>query len=177
MCKILHLDDSHLQQTLVQRIFDKNTYDTFILQSAYSIAEALNLLKKEHFDIIIADLNLPDSTRENTVKTLKKNFPYTPIIAISCEEDIEIVLQAIRDGVDCFINKNWELKQLPYTVLTILEKNKIIEQAKDTITNSIKEQSKAMVRSLTDGLERTMSLSRATSSKLKLLKEQRALYG
>lgn len=53
------------------------------------IAENMQLAKsflcEQNFDVIITDLNLPDSNRHQTVGTLKEIAPLTPLLVLTCD--------------------------------------------------------------------------------------------
>ena len=67
--------------------------------SAYCVEEAKSLLKKEHFDLILLDVNLPDGNgfdfAEETVS--RCNVPFLFLTAHNLEEDI---IQGLRAGAE-----------------------------------------------------------------------------
>lgn len=177
MCRILHIEDSGMQKTLIAMIFAKADWESFQLTWVASMAEAKVKLATEAFDIIIADLNLPDSDRADTINTIRGISPDTPIIAVSCEEDYEIAMQTIRDGVDYFISKNHDLKLLPMTVLTVLEKRRISKETRETFVKATKDSLGEMSKEMNKGLDRTIAMAKKTSAKLARYKEQGLMYG
>ena len=107
-------------------------------------------------------------------------IPYAtkiPIIAVSCDGEYDVAMQALRDGVDFYINKEWDLKQLPLTVLTVLEKRKMFKEASESFVRATKSSLGAMSKELNAGLDRTISIAKRTSAKLAKYKEEGRMYG
>ncbi len=73
--------------------------------SAPRLAEAIRLVKTCTFDIILIDLNLPDSTGIETFSALKEAAPELPIVILSGRDDDELALQAMHEGAQDYLVK------------------------------------------------------------------------
>lgn len=69
--------------------------------------EAIELLQKVHFDLIITDLNMPDFDGFFLVNELRKlqEYAITPVIVISADNTEQNLVQILNEGADDFINK------------------------------------------------------------------------
>jgi diguanylate cyclase (GGDEF)-like protein len=70
---------------------------------ATSILEALDLLIESSFDIILLDLNLPDSQGLATFNAIYEHCAYIPIIVLSAQDDKDLALRVIREGAQDFL--------------------------------------------------------------------------
>ena len=90
-----------------------------------NLTDGLTKLDHEHYEIILLDLNLPDSRGLETIKSIRKTFPKIPVIVLT-GDDTELTENAALDlGVQEYLVKG---KFEPY----ILQK---------TIKNAISRQS------------------------------------
>lgn len=85
---ILVVDDEPSWQTLLQRFLEKKGY---IVRTAGSAIEALQLLKKYKPDLIMTDIRMPDMNGFDFLHTLKEqpSFAATPVVFLSGIDDYE----------------------------------------------------------------------------------------
>src|SRR5262245_48921657 len=74
------------------------------LTLAATLAEARRLLERERFDLVIADLHLPDSPGPATVEALVRNC-LSPVIALTGDEDPALRERAMAGGAYDFLLK------------------------------------------------------------------------
>jgi CheY-like chemotaxis protein len=67
-----------------------------------SLFDGLRTLQDGSFDLIVADLNLPDSQGIQTVKHLRQDAPQTPVIVLCSTADREAGIAAVRLGAHDF---------------------------------------------------------------------------
>jgi len=93
--KILIVDDDQEMGEILADILDYSGYNVHWVGSG---AEALQIIQKSSFNIILLDLLLPDT---NGIDVLKKIFqikPETTVIMISGHGTIQSALKAVRLG-------------------------------------------------------------------------------
>jgi diguanylate cyclase (GGDEF)-like protein/PAS domain S-box-containing protein len=73
-------------------------------QIATTLAEALERLARERYDLIIADLHLPDSAGSDTVAALVRACDY-PVIALTVDESAELRAHAVAGGAYDYLLK------------------------------------------------------------------------
>lgn len=94
--------------------------------SAYSLAEAREMINSKEIDLVILDDSLPDGKGLGLYKDI--NFFDSPIIMLTSNKDIENKAQAFELGVVDYIEKPFNVKELMIRVqarLKIQDKNKI----------------------------------------------------
>ena len=93
--KILILEDDAVDKKLLQRLLSESSLRVSKVECAESLAGALKLLDKSHFDIVLSDLNLPDSRGLDTLAGISEKYPEAAIVVITGECDEELGLKAI----------------------------------------------------------------------------------
>lgn len=93
-----------------------------------TLAESLERLNDEYFDLIIIDLGLPDSEGLDTLFKVKEVSPGIPIIILSGTDNREVILQAMRVGAqDYLIKGQVDIRDLERSVLYAIERKKAEE--------------------------------------------------
>lgn len=86
--------------------------------------EALKILPRERFDLIITDINMPDINGLELVSFVKKNDLYKniPLIIISTESSKNDIAKGLSLGADEYIVKPFKPEELQSIVLKYLHK-------------------------------------------------------
>jgi cyclic di-GMP phosphodiesterase len=86
-----------------------------------SAAEALALLRREHFDLVISDIMMQGMTGLEMVPHVKEIAPDTLIIMISGAQTIESAIESLRVGAFDYLMKPFELQFVEAVVRRALE--------------------------------------------------------
>ncbi|MBK8959141.1 MAG: sigma-54-dependent Fis family transcriptional regulator [Proteobacteria bacterium] len=79
---------------------------------AANIAEALALLKQEHFDLCLTDMRLPDGNGLDLVADIARRHPGMPVAVITAHGNMESAITALKSGAFDFVTKPVDLKDL-----------------------------------------------------------------
>ncbi|AKN29927.1 XRE family transcriptional regulator [Clostridium carboxidivorans P7] len=118
MNKILVVEDDPKINKMVQTLLRKNEYEVV---AAFSGTEALLLLEKESFDLILLDLMLPGLSGEEILAKINEEFQI-PIICVSAKDDLGTKLELIRDGADDYITKPFNNEELIVRIGAVLRR-------------------------------------------------------
>lgn len=99
---VLIVDDDPSICTLLEKVMRSNDLDT---QTAGSGAEALALLDKKSYDIILMDVMLGDMEGFEVIKTIRERGILTPIMIISGRNEDYDSLYGLSIGADDYITK------------------------------------------------------------------------
>lgn len=125
MTKILIVDNSPGERLLAGRLIenpDENDEDGELTALyATSGAEALELLKVEHPDAVVTDLQMRDMDAVALVQQVKSRFPFTPVILMTGDGNERVAAKALRCGAASYVPKNDFAHDLRPTVATVLE--------------------------------------------------------
>lgn len=94
-----------LAAKLVRVVLDKNQrYDTKITHVT-RIAEALKKVEEDLFDVVLLDLNLPDSTSEETLQRFGDMARQMPVIVLTGNDSEEVGVRAVQLGAQDYLVK------------------------------------------------------------------------
>lgn len=107
--RVLHIEDSDDDVALIRATLERSeiSYD---LTVANTLAEGLALAAVEEFDVVLLDLNLPDSDAGETVTSFTQKFPSVPVVVCSNQTSPETALTTIAQAAHDFWPK-WQPSQ------------------------------------------------------------------
>ncbi|MFQ5510301.1 MAG: sigma-54-dependent transcriptional regulator [Candidatus Krumholzibacteriia bacterium] len=119
---ILLVDDQDsirffLEKTLVQEGYEAHTASTG--------QEAIDVTQKVIPDLILLDLKLPDMDGLEVLKRVKRMFPEIGVVMITAFGDIEIAVEAMKEGAYDFVTKPINLDQLLIVIRKNLESKRL----------------------------------------------------
>lgn len=108
--KILHVEDSDTDAYAVERALSKDPSTHYTLQRACTMAAAEEMLKSgpQDWDLVLLDLELPDSTgRNDTYRriSMAKNNDDIPVLILSGVNDQSLAVHMVDDGAEDFVRK------------------------------------------------------------------------
>ncbi len=129
--KILVVDDNSTNVELISVQLKPYNYD---LRKAYDGEEALEMIKKEHPDLILLDLMMPRMSGYEVCKILK-NDPATqliPVIIVTALKELDDKIKAIELGADDFLMKPYNKLELVTRIKSLLR----VKQLYDALDSS-----------------------------------------
>ena len=103
--KILLIEDNPGDAYLIEDNLEEFADFSYELKSVGTLTEALSILKKQPFDVIVLDLGLPDSDGVNTFFRIHNENPLIPLIILSGSNDEEIGAYSVEKGARDFFVK------------------------------------------------------------------------
>jgi CheY-like chemotaxis protein len=103
--KILLIEDNPGDAYLIEEHLEEFANFSYELKIVETLDEALRVLKKKHFDVILLDLELPDSEGVNTFLSVHNKNPRVPIIILTGLNDEKIRSYALKKGAQDFLVK------------------------------------------------------------------------
>ena len=102
---LLLVEDSPTDAVLLERFLAKSDCQCQVKHVA-TLAAACDALAEASFDLVVLDLNLPDSVSLPTLHAIRCHFTDVPIVVLSGEFDKNLAEQAYALGVSAYFNKN-----------------------------------------------------------------------
>ena len=121
MTKILVIEDD---KELLKGLIDNLTLEGYKVISAQDGERGLELVKKEHPDLIILDLMLPKLSGEEVCRTLREENNLTPIIMLTARGEESDKVKGLRLGADDYLTKPFSLLELFARIEAILRRVK-----------------------------------------------------
>ena len=116
--KILIVDDDKDLSFIISETLKKYS---FIPTAAYSAEMAYDLLEKNTYNIVILDINLPDSSGFEICKEIRK-MSKVPIIFASARSSVTDKVDGLDMGGDFYLSKPYTLKELVATVNALVRR-------------------------------------------------------
>jgi diguanylate cyclase (GGDEF)-like protein/PAS domain S-box-containing protein len=121
--EILLIEDNPGDARQVQEILCDVPGFAYQFDWANRLSSGMKHLESNHTDIVLLDLNLPDSYGYETYQQLHQRFPDLPIILLTGLEDEQLGLRAVRDGAQDYLAKgNLEGNLLTRTIRYAIER-------------------------------------------------------
>ena len=115
---ILYVDDEE-DNLLVFKSFFRKLY---LVATALSAEEAIQILEKERVDLIVSDQRMPHMTGVEMFERIRKRFPDIIRIILTGYSDLQAVIDAINKGkVYHFLAKPWNPEELKIILDNSLE--------------------------------------------------------
>jgi two-component system, NtrC family, response regulator PilR len=81
-------------------------------RTAADVATAQKLLRAEHFDLCLTDMNLPDGNGLGLVEWIQSNASTVPVAVITAHGNVESAVKALKLGAFDFVSKPLDLSGL-----------------------------------------------------------------
>lgn len=105
MPKILIIEDDVSIHNVIEELLKKESYNTY---NAYSGTEAILMLEKEKYDLILLDLMLPAISGEEIIERVNN----TPIIVLSAKISSDDKVNCLLKGANDYVTKPFDSKEL-----------------------------------------------------------------
>lgn len=90
--------------------------------------EALEMVKRNDYDLVFLDIRMPDMSGIEVLKTVKNLYPHILIVMITAYGSVETAIEAMKSGADDFIMKPFEPDQLQLLVEKLVNQKKLVDE-------------------------------------------------
>lgn len=113
--------------------------------------EVLKALEKEHFDIILLDINMPGMNGIDTVEIVRQKYPKVKVLMLSMFNDIRNIQKVIKAGAHGYLLKDSSKKELVEGITTVLEGGTFfVDQVKEVLIHGLRSENSFNEVKLTD---------------------------
>ncbi|MDH5719548.1 MAG: response regulator [Spirochaetia bacterium] len=106
--KVLLVDPNIALYEIISELLSEKMHVNY----APSAKEALILNKKENFDLLISEIELPDEDALDFIKIIKENSPNIMVVVTTEKATVEKAVSAVRLGTLDFIQKPFTIEEL-----------------------------------------------------------------
>ena len=118
MLKILTIDDHEVVRRGLKDMFTK---ESATFGEARSGAEAVELVRKQPWDIAVLDISLGGRSGLEVLSELKQLRPRMPVLILSMHAEEQYAVRAFKTGASGYINKASSGEELRKAILKILK--------------------------------------------------------
>lgn len=120
----------------------------------------LELLQKENIDVVLLDMNFESTENLGEeglywLKEIKENNPSQVVIMITAYGDVELAVEALKQGASDFILKPWDNEKLYATILNCLD----LSKTRDKL-NALTSEQKELKQSFNQGSQEILGNSK-----------------
>lgn len=164
-------DEENLQEALKLNL-ELEEYD---VTSAWNGVEALELIHKEHFDLLILDVMLPELDGIGVVESIRLQNNNIPILILSAKSSSADRVLGLKKGADDYLAKPFNLEELLLRVSKLLQKSKQLAERKPVAQQYVFGKNKIDFSGLqcTNGAGEVITLTKKEMMLLKLLIENK----
>ena len=136
MFKILIAEDDKELRLLFQRVLTRSGY---AVQGACDGKEALAMLDKDYFDLIISDVMMPNVDGYELVSSIRDSGINIPVLMISAKDAYDDMRQGFLSGSDDYMVKPVNVNEMVLRVGALLRRAHMINDRRQTIGSTVME--------------------------------------
>lgn len=127
MFNILVADDVANIRRLYEYTLEKNGFKVF---SAENGEMALDIIEKQHIDLMILDVMMPKKDGYEVLKTLRESGSSLPVLIITAKDAAEDLRRGFALGTDDYMTKPVDEMEMILRIKALLRRSKIAEEQK-----------------------------------------------
>jgi two-component system, NtrC family, response regulator PilR len=121
--RILVVDDEPNLRELLRIVLEGDGH--FVLLAA-TFSEAMEVLTKEQFDLVICDIFLPDGNGLDIVRTYHATNPKTAFVVITAHTTPAHAVTALREGAVEYLSKPFDVEELQVVIAKQLRRTQVV---------------------------------------------------
>jgi PAS domain S-box-containing protein len=102
LARVLLLEDADADARAVESLLRQFSFD---VSRSRRLSDALTALRSDEFDVVLADLGLPDSTGLDTLEALRQHAVGLPIVVMTGHDDESTAVRAVAAGAQDYLIK------------------------------------------------------------------------
>ena len=116
--EIIIVDDKKIIRDGLKAIFSRS--DNFVIKSEASNGkEAIQLISKNNYDVVIMDINMPEMDGIETTRRIKKRNQKIKILTNSCHVHSHYIYEMLEAGATGFIKKGDDIDCYKEAIWTV----------------------------------------------------------
>ncbi|MCJ7497416.1 MAG: sigma-54 dependent transcriptional regulator [candidate division Zixibacteria bacterium] len=123
--KIMVIDDEESMCRFMQIMLQKEGYE---VTSTVSSKEALEEIKNKNYDLVIADLMMPEMNGLELLSRAKSISPDINFIVMTAYASVDTAIEALKKGAFDYITKPFKVDEIKIAIKKSLEQKKITEE-------------------------------------------------
>jgi DNA-binding NtrC family response regulator len=121
--KILIVDDEASLTTLLKE--ELQELGTFEVDLAFDGAEAINLIQKIIYDVVLLDMKMPRVDGREVLQFIQEHSPSSQVIILSQYADLKMAVETTKLGAYEVLGKPYDIDQVEQTIHRAIERKKL----------------------------------------------------
>ena len=123
--KIMVVDDEESMCNFMQIMLEKEGYKTVVSQDSKI---ALERIKKENYDLVVADLMMPEMSGLELLSKAKSVDPDLSFIVMTAFASVDTAIEALKNGAFDYVTKPFKVEEIKIAIKKCLEQKKITHE-------------------------------------------------
>ncbi len=123
-------DDTVLSQNIKASL----TAEGFTVEQAYDGFIAEKLLRKNQYDCVVLDVNIPNKNGFELCKSFRTYNTTTPVLFLTAFDDLDDKVQGYESGADDYLTKPFFQKELLMRIQALARRHTAAQPQHDTLT-------------------------------------------
>ncbi len=132
MTSILVVDDERSMRDFLKILLSKEGYD---VETAAGGDEALQLLKKQTFQLVISDIKMDGMSGLELLNAIKEQNPALPVVMITAFASPDDAVFAMKNGAFDYISKPFNVDEIKSVIIAASSKTSALAEAKSISAN------------------------------------------
>lgn len=134
MFKIMVVEDDQELRNLFGTVLSENGYEPHY---AVNGEEALDLLERQHVDLMISDIMMPVMDGFELTRELREAGYTFPILMITAKENISDKREGFKSGTDDYMVKPVNVNEMIWRIEALLRRSRIINERKIQLGDTV----------------------------------------
>ena len=134
MFHILVVDDDKNTRLFLKAVLERASYT---VSTAENGEDALDIMDKEHVDLVVLDIMMPKMDGYEFTRTLREAQNYLPILMVSAKQLPADKHKGFLVGTDDYITKPIDDEEMLYRIKALLRRAKIASEHKIVVGNVV----------------------------------------
>jgi two-component system response regulator PilR (NtrC family) len=130
MARILVADDELSMREFLKILLESEGHETRL---AVNGAEALAMLGRETFDLLISDIRMPDMDGLHLLEQARRDHPQLPVVLITAYASPEDAVHAMKDGAYDYITKPFKVQEIKNIIHSALTQSPPAEPQREAV--------------------------------------------
>lgn len=136
MFKILVVEDDTNSRKLMCAVLKQNGFEAYGAEDGIA---ALNLLDKQHVDLVVLDLMMPKMDGYELTRQLRFSWENLPILMVTAKQDPKDKRQGFLAGTDDYMTKPVDEQEMVLRIKALLRRAQIASDHKLTVGKAVLE--------------------------------------
>ena len=128
MIKILIADDhAIIRRGLCHIVAGEPDMD--VVGEAENAQQTLDFISRQHFDVVVLDINMPGRSGLDVLKEIKQERPSLPILVLSVHSEEQYGVRVLKAGAAGYLNKESAPEQLVKAIRKVYRGGKYVSES------------------------------------------------
>ena len=117
--RLLYAEDEESARIIVSQ---QLVQEGFLVTGAEDGEAAIDLLKKESFDLVLLDLRMPRKDGMEVLRYMRANGIRSRVIVLTAVDEMSIAISAVKLGANDYLTKPYSLEMLISSIYKVLQR-------------------------------------------------------